>query len=71
MSGARSRVSLPPTPIFAQLSLLQTLLAESGDPTHLLDPPAVCALSGEFIARLRSEDATQLAFDHSFFGPIA
>lgn len=53
----------------AELSLLQTLLAESGDPTHLLDPPAGLARrTCEFIARLRSEDATQLAFDRSFFG---
>ncbi len=53
----------------AELSLLQTLLAESGDPTHLLDPPAGLARrTCEFIARLRSEGATQLAFDHSFFG---
>ena len=53
----------------AELSLLQTLLVESGDPTHLLDPPAGLARrTCEFIARLRSEDATQLAFDHSFFG---
>lgn len=56
----------------SELSLLQTLLAESGDPTHLLDPPAGLARrTCEFIARLRSEDATQLAFDHSFFGRTA
>ncbi|MBA4015685.1 MAG: hypothetical protein C0483_00710 [Pirellula sp.] len=54
----------------AELSLLQTLLAESGDPTHLLDPPSGLARrTCEFIARLRSEDAAQLAFDRAFSLP--